>query len=73
MGKPDVNDRISGPAIDAIQQIDGDLQRHIYQLLEDNPRYELYSKEDVVKAWLMWNGIVGYTPQIVRLVQQVFK
>lgn len=68
-----INDRISGPAIDAIQQLDGDLQKDVYQLLQDNPRYELYSKEDVVQAWLMWNGIMGYTPKIIRLVQQAFK
>lgn len=69
----DINSRINGPAIDAIQQIDGDLQQDVYQFLQDCPTKELYSKEDVIRAWLTWNGIIGYTPQIIRLVQQVFK
>lgn len=68
----DVDARITGPAIDAFQQLDGDLQRDVISYLENNPA-ELYSKEDVIRAWLHWNGIIGYTPQIVRLVQQVFK
>ena len=68
----DINSRINGPAIDAIQQIDGDLQQDVFQFLQDNPG-ELYSKEDVIRAWLTWNDIIGYTPQIIRLVQQVFK
>jgi hypothetical protein len=68
-----VNDRISGSAIEAFQQLDGDLQSHIVLFLVDNPSRQLYSREDVVRAWLFWNGILGYTPEIVRLVQQSFK
>lgn len=67
------NQQITGPAIDAYQQMDGDLQRDIDQFLEANPRQQLYSREDLVRAWLTWNGIIGYTPVIVRLVQQAFK
>ena len=71
--KTDTNSRISGSAIDAYQQLDGDLQQDIDQFLEANPRAELYSREDLVRAWLTWNGIIGYTPVIIRLVQQTFK
>ena len=69
----DVNSRINGPAIEAFQQMDGDLQRDIQSFLEDNTHADCYSKEDLVCAWLTWNGIIGYTPVIVRLVRQVFK
>ena len=66
-------DRITGPAIDAFQQLDGDLQRDIIAYLEDKPRSECYSKEDLIVAWLTWNGIIGYATKIERLVRQVFK
>ena len=69
----DVNSRINGPAIDAFQQLDGDLQRDICSHLESNPRAECYSKEDLIVAWLTWNGIIGYAAKIERLVRQVFK
>lgn len=69
----DVNSRINGPAIDSFQMLDGDLQRDVMAYLEDKPRAELYSKEDVINAWMTWNGIIGYTPKIVRLVQQTYK
>lgn len=69
----DVNRRITGPAIDVVQQLDGDLQYDVYQFLQENPAKELYSKEDVVNAWLTWNGIIGFTPRIMRPVQQTFK
>jgi hypothetical protein len=69
----DINDRISGPAIDAFQALSGDLQRDVIAHLQYNPRAHLYSLEDIVNAWLTWNGIIGYTPKIVRLVQQAYK
>lgn len=68
-----INDRITGPAIDVIQQLDDDLQQDVYQFLQDNEWAELYSEEDVLNAWLTWNGIIGFTPQIMRLVRQTFK
>lgn len=68
-----VNDRITGPAVDAFQQLDGDLQFTVIEFLQENPTKELYSKEDVLNAWLTWNGIIGFTPQIMRLVRQTFK
>lgn len=68
-----VNDRINGPAIDAFQQLDGGLQFAIGEYLTENPTKELYSKDDIVRAWLEWNGIIGFTSDIIHLVQQTFK
>lgn len=65
----EVTDRISGAAIEAYQCLTGDQQRDIDAFLEANPKATLYTREDLVNAWLGWNGIIGYTRQIIRLVQ----
>ena len=66
-------DRISGPAIDAYQQLKGAQQTVIDEFLEANPRKTLYAKRDIVNAWLIYTGIQGYTESIIDLVQRTFK
>lgn len=68
-----ITDRITGPAIDAFQQLNGQQQYHVEEFLSANKGAELYSKRDVVNAWLTWNGIVGYTDDIISIVQHTFK
>lgn len=68
-----VTDRITGPAIDAYQYLDAGQQKAVDDYLTENPRVELYSIRDVVDAWLTWNGICGYTEQIVSLIQNCNK
>ena len=69
----DSSKQISGPAIDSYQQLDGGQQKDVDAFCEANPRATLYSKRDVVNAWLTWNGIINYTEQIVSLVENVYK
>lgn len=68
-----ITDRITGPAIDAFQQLNGQQQYAIEEFLSANKGETLYSKRDIVNAWLTWNGIVGYTEDIISLVQATFK
>jgi hypothetical protein len=68
-----VTDRITGRAIDVYQYLDGRQQADVDAYLEANPRAELYVPRDVVNAWLTWNGIIGYTEQIVSLIHNVNK
>ena len=65
--------RINGPAFVAFQQMDADLQRDILAYLDDRPRDQCFTSEDLVRAYLTWNGIINYTATIVRLVLQSHK
>ena len=68
-----VTDRITGEAIEAYQQLRGKFQQDIDLFLSCNPRARLTSRMDIVDAYLHWNGIIGYTLDIVELVQNSHK
>lgn len=43
-------------------------QRIIDEFLELNPREQLYGPHDIVNAYLCWNGIMGFTRDIINVV-----
>ena len=49
------------------------MQKDIKSFLEDNPRFFICSRMDMVDAYLQWNGIIGYTEQIIDAVVAAMK
>lgn len=69
----DKNERITGSAIEAFQELRDKFQRDIGFFLEDNPTARLYTRQDVLNAWLQWNGILGFTLDILEITKVVHK
>jgi hypothetical protein len=68
-----ITDLISGEAIDAYQNLSGKFQKDVDDYLRDNKSKRLYTRQDVVNAYLEWNGIIGYTHDVVELVTNCMK
>ena len=68
-----VTDLISGEAIEAYQQLRGKFQKDVDDYLRNNLSKRLYTRQDVVNAYLEWNGIIGYTSDVVELVTACMK
>ena len=52
--------RILGPALEVYNKLPPLMKYNIDDWLEDRPNKVLYDKNDVLDAWLEWNGIIGY-------------
>lgn len=52
--------QLLGPAKDVFDKLPRHMQRDVEDLLEDRSNRVLYDKNDVLDAWLEWNGIIGY-------------
>ena len=68
-----VTDRISGEAIEAYQNLRGKFQKDVDDYLRNIPSKRLYTRQDVVNAYLEWNGLIGYTHDVVELVTACMK
>ena len=56
--------RIVGPAKEAYDKLPQRMKNDIDEWLEDQHNRVLYDKNDVLDAWLEWNGIIGYGDQM---------
>lgn len=61
--------RIHGEALEHFVELSDAMCNSIAEALEDRPRLELYTKRDVIECWLQWNGIIGFTDQIIDLTK----
>lgn len=52
--------RILGPAGVVYDRLPSRMKNDIDDWLEDRPNKVLYDKNDVLDAWLEWNGIIGF-------------
>ena len=68
-----VTDLISGEAIEAYQNLRGKFQKDVDDYLRNNLNKRLYTRQDVVNAYLEWNGMIGYTYDVVELVTACMK
>lgn len=68
-----ITDLISGEAIEAYQQLRGKFQKDVDDYLRNNLSKRLYTRQDVVNAYLEWNGVIGYTSDVVELVTACMK
>jgi hypothetical protein len=68
-----ITDRISGPAIDAYQNLRGKFQQDVDLFLSLNPQVRLTHRIDVVDAYLRWNGLIGFAADVIELVQETHK
>lgn len=66
-----VNNRITGPAIDAFQMLPGRFRIEIIDYLQQAPHRELRSKQDLIEAWFHYHGIYGYASDAVQLILTV--
>lgn len=66
-------DRITGPAAKSYLKLSASQQRAIDQYLEANPYSTIHDNRDLVEAWLIWEGIIGFTDDIIAIVQSVYK
>ena len=60
--------RISGQGKAAYHRLSLQDQRRIVEFLEENPNEWILSPKDLVNAYLIWEGIMGYTDAIINLV-----
>lgn len=68
-----ITDLISGEAIEAYQNLRGKFQKDVDDYLRNNLSKRLYTRQDVVNAYLEWNGMIGYTLDVVELVTDCMK
>ena len=52
--------QIVGPALEAYSRLPQRMKNDVDEWLEDRHNRVLYDKNDVLDAWLEWNGIIGY-------------
>jgi len=52
--------QILGPAAEVYAKLPARMRVDIDDWLEDRPNKVLYDKNDILDAWLEWNGILGY-------------
>lgn len=52
--------RIIGPAAEVFERLPSRMKTDVEDWLEDRPNKVLYDKNDVLDAWLEWNGIIGF-------------
>lgn len=65
-------DRILARATVLFDKLPTKYRIDIIQFLEWNPAKVIYTEEDLIDAWLCWNGILGYTDTIIELFQSVY-
>jgi hypothetical protein len=68
----DQNKRLSEKARAAFERLPTYLQNDVVNFLEANPRTSLSDEWGVVDAWLGWNGIIGYTGMVIKLVRHAY-
>ena len=51
-----------------IRKLPKQAQIDIMDFNEANHSHNIYEPKDIVRAWLVWNGIVGYEDSIVDIV-----
>ena len=61
--------RILGPALEVYNKLPNLMKYDIDDWLEDRPNKQLYDKNDVLDAWLEWNGILGYDQEFRDLFE----
>ena len=59
--------------LEIIISLPENMQEDIKSFMEENSRECIYTRTDVINAWLTWNGIIGYTDQIISLVQTLME
>lgn len=64
--------RLIGQGMQAFRRLSNSHQRVIVKFLEENPRATIMSPLEVIEAYLNWEGIIGYTDNIVNLVLQAY-
>lgn len=68
----EVTERMDTKAKAAFDRLHSGQQKCVLEFLQSNPREFLHSPKDVVNAWLVWNGMIGYTDGIVGLVLRAY-
>lgn len=66
-----VEDRITGDAETCYNNAPHHIRKDIRDCLEDNPRMRIDSKEEFLDAYLVWNGIIGYTTGIMNVFEVI--
>ena len=61
--------RILGPALEMYNILPQLIKCEIDAWLEDRCTKVLYDKDDVLDAWLEWNGILGYGEDFRKLFE----
>ena len=61
--------RILGPALEVYNKLPPLMKYNIDNWLDDRPNKVLYDKNDVLDAWLEWNGILGYGEDFRKLFE----
>ena len=64
--------RMSNAAVQAYLNLPAGAQKDVAEYMHTNDREELSSPRDVVDAYLVWNGIIGFTDQIVSVVRAAY-
>jgi hypothetical protein len=70
--EPEIEARLIGNGKTAFEKINRNAQQDIVSFLEDNPRETIHGPNELMEAYLCWNGIIGYTSNIVETVRQAF-
>lgn len=68
----DIENRLIGQGLKAFRRLSDSQQRSIVAFLEVNSRATIMSPLELIEAYLHWEGIIGYTDQIVNLVLQAY-
>ena len=68
----DVMSRMTGKAIHAYNRLTTLQQGDVNAFLLENPGRTLCSEREVIEAWLIWNGIIGYDQDIIDLVVNAY-
>jgi len=64
-----MNSRIHPEAQKILGKLPPRFQCDVRQFLAENIREELYEPQDVLNAWLVWNGLIGYTNAVMTFVK----
>lgn len=67
-----LTDRMEPEALAAYERLPYHQQSDVVQFLQNNPRKHLCDAQDIVDAWLVWNGMIGYTSNIVEVVRYAY-
>jgi len=70
--EPEIEARLIGAGKTAFERINRYAQQDVVCFLEENPRETIYGPNELMEAYLVWNGIIRYTSNIVETVRQAF-
>ena len=66
-------ERIHSNAIPAFNNLTDNQQKAITEFLEANPGQTVYDQNDLIEAYLSWNGIINYASSLTLFFKNVLK